>query len=80
MRLKQLIVLPNDGIINKSELKPFADDKLNDVLLFYRYKLVYEEIENIADNLHVLLLKQCFQKLFSLWLVYSRWCGKWLKK
>ena len=59
--------LPNDKILNLSNLKACADDKINVTL---KMKFVRYRIENIvgqgenAGNQHFLLFPQCFQKSF----------------
>ena len=58
--------LPNDKILDLSEFKAFADDK---IILTQKFILVLGSVENIvgkAENAsyqHFLLFPQCFQKL-----------------
>ena len=57
--------LPNDKILDQSELKAFADDKIN---VNKNLKFVFGQVENIvgkgenAGYQHFLLFPQCFQK------------------
>ena len=61
--------LPNNKILDLSELKAFADDKLKVIQMA---KLVLDKIENIvgkeenAGYQHFLLFPQCFPKTLSL--------------
>ena len=58
----------NDNIFNKSELKAFADDKINKIM---KLKFNLKRVENIvgkgenAGYQHFLLFSQCVQRLLS---------------
>ena len=62
---KMLNSLPNDKILDRSKLKPLADDKIN---VTEKLKFVLGRVENIvgkgenAGYLHFLLFPQRFQK------------------
>ena len=61
----QFISLPNDKVLDQSNLKDFADDKIN---VTYITNFVLGREENIvgkgenAGYQHFLLFQQCFQK------------------
>ena len=60
--------LPNDKILDWSNLKAFADDKIN---VIEKIKFVLGKVENIAGKRenagyqHFLLFPQCFQKAYA---------------
>ena len=62
--------LPYEKILDLSELKAIADDKIN---ISKKLKFVLERIENIAEKVqnigypHFLLFLQCFQKVPFSW-------------
>ena len=64
--------LPNIKILDWSNLKAFADNKIKLAKMMIFFFFVFDRVENIvgkgenAGNQHFLLSPQCFQKLFTL--------------
>ena len=62
--------LPTDKVLDHSNLKYFADDKIN---VTYKINFVMGRVENIvskgenACSQHFLLYTECFQNTSSLW-------------
>ena len=71
--------LPNNKILNRTNLKAFADNR---IIVAEKLKFVLERVENIvgkgenAGYQHFLLFSQCFQKAFFSGSLKVGLCGK----